>query len=74
MKKIIHIHQQKLKKNEPAVIVRTYKGSQHFEKVTIHGPSTVIHSSEPDKCGARAWIRTEAPVTGNAGEGPVYIK
>jgi hypothetical protein len=69
MKKVIHVHQAKLKKGEPAVIVRTYKGSQHFSKVHISGPSTMIHSAEPDRCGARAWIETEAEVTGiNTGE------
>lgn len=64
MKKIIHVHQQKIRKGEPAVIVRTYKGSQHFSKVEILGPSVMIHSAEPDRCGARVWIETEAEVIG----------
>lgn len=64
MKSVIHIHQQKLKKNEPAVIVRTYKGSKHYKKVYINGPSTVVHSVEPDKCGARCWIETTSQVVG----------
>lgn len=64
MNKIIHVHQQKIKKGEPAVIVRTYKGSQHFTKVEIQGPSTMIHSPEPDRCGARVWISTSSPVVG----------
>ncbi len=64
MRKTIHVHQQKIRKGEPAIIVRTYKGSEHFTKVEIQGPSTMIHSSEPDRCGARVWITTEAEVVG----------
>ncbi len=64
MKKIIHVHQQKIKKGEPAIIVRTYKGSTHYTSVEILGPSTMIHSPHPDRCGARVWIETEAEVVG----------
>jgi len=32
---IIHVHQQLIRKGEPAIIVRTYKGSEHFSKVEI---------------------------------------
>jgi hypothetical protein len=64
MKKIIHIHQQKIKKGEPAIIVRTYKGSKHYSRVEIDGPSTIIHAPQPDSCGARAWIETHAEVIG----------
>lgn len=64
MKSIIHVHQQKIKKDEPAIIVRTYKGSKHYSKVEINGPCTIIHSETPDKCGARVWISTEAEVVG----------
>lgn len=65
MKKTIHVHQQKIRKGEPAIIVRTYKGSEHFTKVEILGPSTMIHSPEPDSCGARVWITTESEVVGS---------
>lgn len=64
MKKIIHVHQQKIKKGEPAIIVRTYKGSKHYSKVEIDGPATIIHSEKPDSCGARVWIETESEVIG----------
>lgn len=65
MRKIIHVHQQRIKQGLPAVIVRTYKGSQHFTRVEINGPSVMVHSPEPDRCGARVWIETEAEVIGH---------
>ena len=62
MKHVIHVHQQKVKKGEPAIIDRTYKGSTHHRRVTIVGPSVIVHSESPDRCGARVWIETEAEV------------
>lgn len=77
MKKIIHVHQQEVRKhdpeNHPAVIVRTYKGSQHFRTVEILGPSKIIHSDSPDHCGARVWIETHSPVEGFNGVDTVTI-
>jgi hypothetical protein len=68
LRKIIHVHQQEIRhkdpKNHPAIIVRTYKGSKHFETVEVMGPSTLHHSPEPDSCGARVWIETNAQVVG----------
>lgn len=68
MKKIIHVHQQEVRhqdpKNHPAIIVRTYKGSKHFDTVDIMGPSVLHHSDTPDSCGARVWIETHASVVG----------
>lgn len=64
MKKTIHVHQQLIRKDEPAIIVRTYKGSEHFSRVEILGPSVMVHSLTPDSCGARVWIETEAEVIG----------
>lgn len=63
-KAIIHVHQQKIKKGEPAVILRRRGKSRHFTRVEIHGPSTMVHSPIPDSCGARVWIETHAPVVG----------
>lgn len=61
MKHIIHVHQQKIRKNEPAIIDRTYKGSTHHSQLAIvcecgKKAATVIHSPQPDSCGARVWI------------------
>tara|TARA_R110002051_G_scaffold252565_1_gene311811 strand:- start:43 stop:342 length:300 start_codon:yes stop_codon:yes gene_type:complete len=63
MKHIIHVHQQKVKKGEPAIIDRTYKGSTHLTRIKIDGPCEIIHSQTPDHCGARVWIETQGPVT-----------
>lgn len=63
-KAIIHVHQALLKKGEPAVIVRRRGKSRHFTRVQILGPSTVVHSPTPDRCGARVWIETHADVVG----------
>ena len=62
MKRVIHVHQQKIKKGEPAIIDRTYKGSTHHRKIRIEGPCTIIQSDTPDRCGARVWIETESEV------------
>jgi hypothetical protein len=56
---IVHVHQQKIRKGEPAIIVRTYKGSTHHSEIKINGPSRMVHSATPDSCGARVWIEVE---------------
>lgn len=61
---IIHVHQQLIKKGEPAVIVRRRGKSLHFSRVEILGPSIMVHSAIPDSCGARVWIETHADVIG----------
>jgi hypothetical protein len=65
-KAIIHVHQQKVKKGEPAVIVRRRGKSRHFTRVEINGPSVMVHSPIADSCGARVWIETKAEVVGYA--------
>tara|TARA_Y100000310_G_scaffold178918_1_gene178891 strand:+ start:105 stop:302 length:198 start_codon:yes stop_codon:yes gene_type:complete len=62
MKHVIHVHQQKIKKGEAAIIDRTYKGSTHHRRLFINGPCVIVHSPTPDRCGARVWIETEAEV------------
>ena len=59
MKAIVHVHQQKIKKGEPAIIVRTYKGVTHHTELTIDGPMKLVQSPTPDRCGARVWIETD---------------
>lgn len=63
-KAVIHVHQAKIRKGEPAVIVRRRGKSKHFTRVEILGPSTMVHSVIPDSCGARVWIETHADVVG----------
>lgn len=49
-------------RNDPAITVQTSKGSQKCYAVDIQGPSEVIQSETPLKCGARVWIETKAEV------------
>ena len=62
MKHVIHIHQQRIRKQEPAIIDRTYKGSTHSRRLEILCPccqevaAVVVQSDTPDRCGARVWI------------------
>ena len=61
MKHVIHVHQQKIRKAEPAIIDRTYKGSTHHTGLEIICPcgetaARVVQSETPDRCGARVWI------------------
>jgi len=65
MKKIIHINQHIIKKNQktgernPVITVKTYKSNDYCHSVSIKGESTVVY--RPDKplsCGARVWIET----------------
>ena len=62
MKHVIHVHQQKIKKGEAAIIDRTYKGSTHHRQILIEGPCLIIQSEKPDRCGARVWIETSGEV------------
>ncbi len=79
MKKIIHVHQQEVRHqdpvNHPAIIVRTYKGSKHFDAVQIDGPCVLVHSDSADSCGARVWIETNSKVIGtrNQAEREVFV-
>ncbi len=59
MKATVHVHQQLMRKGEPAIIVRTYKGSTHHRQIEIHGPSKLVQSTIPDKCGARVWLEAD---------------
>lgn len=62
MKQIIHVHQQKIRKGQPAIISRTYRGSTHHRRLEIRCPgcgevaAVAIQSDTPDRCGARVWI------------------
>ena len=76
MKHIVHVHQQKIRKNEDAIIDRTYKGSTHHRRLEIICPcgcgevaATVVQADEPDSCGARVWIEaTETRVVGETND------
>lgn len=65
MKHVVHVHQQKIRKGEDAIIDRTYKGSVRSRRLEIVCPScehvaaVVVQSDEPDSCGARVWIEAK---------------
>lgn len=59
MKATVHVHQANIRKGEPAIIVRTYKGSTHHREVRIDGSILLVQSDTPDRCGARVWIETD---------------
>lgn len=64
MKHVVHVHQQKIRKGEPAIIDRTYKGSRHGTRATVQcntcgsivGRFTQLE--QPDACGARVTFET----------------
>lgn len=56
MKHQVHIHQQRLRKGLPAIIHRTYKGSEYHREFEIPQGAKVIQPEKPLSCGARAWI------------------
>lgn len=70
MKTVIHVHQQIIKRNattgsdDPPLIARTYKGSQHAYTIAIKDAAgnviarVVNRPHDPDSCGARVWIET----------------
>ena len=63
--KQIHVHQQRLRAGEPALIVRIggRSRSEYFTTVSVAGPATVVQPGSPLSCGARAWIETTEEVT-----------
>jgi hypothetical protein len=43
--------------------VKTSKSNTKCNRVTIHGPSTVVYSPDkPLSCGAKVWVETHAEV------------
>jgi hypothetical protein len=64
----IHVNQHNIRANAkgadlPVLTVKTSKSNTKCNRVTIHGPSTVVYS--PDKplaCGAKVWVETHAEV------------
>jgi len=73
MKKIIHVHQAKIKSNaknslnEPVITCKTYKSNDYVHEVEIISDGKVVAKVvyRPDKlrsCGARVWIETEEEV------------
>ena len=50
---------------KPPIIVRDYKGSEHFFEIEIKGPCKIMYRPHnPLSCGARLWIETTEEVEG----------
>lgn len=69
MKKIIHVNQHKIRKNqksqrkEPPITVKTYKSNDYAYEVEILGPSKLVYRpNQPLSCGAHLWLETESEV------------
>ena len=77
MKKVIHVNQHVIKKNDktgvrnPCITCKTYKENRYYTEITIHGPSRVVYSPDkPLSCGAKVYIETEAEVSGTFSDYP----
>jgi hypothetical protein len=64
VKKQIHVHQQRIRKGLPALIVRIggQSRSEYFHDVSVEGPCVVIQPGRQLSCGAKVWIETESRV------------
>jgi hypothetical protein len=44
--------------------IKSSQGNTKCNRVTIHGPSTVVYSPDkPLSCGAKVWVETDAEIT-----------
>lgn len=58
--KRLHVHQQRLRSGQPALIVRTSRGSEsmYWTTVTVNGETRLVQPGGKLSCGARAWMET----------------
>jgi hypothetical protein len=65
---IIHVNRQHIAMNakdggdRPVYTVKTGGKTRYAREVHITGPSRLIYNGEQLRCGARAWIETDAEV------------
>lgn len=65
---IIHVNRQHLAMNakdsgdRPVYLIKRGGSSRYAREVIIHGPSRMIYDGTQLRCGARAWLSTEAEV------------
>jgi hypothetical protein len=74
MKQIIHVAQDAIRRNaktggnEPAIIVRDYKGSTRHNEVELRLDNGIVIGKfvysphKPLDCGARLWLELDSPV------------
>lgn len=66
---IIHVNRQHIGMNakdggnRPVYTIKRNGMTRYAREVEIHGSSKMVYNGEQQKCGARAWIETEAPLT-----------
>ncbi|MBS3648722.1 hypothetical protein KEU06_08780 [Pseudaminobacter sp. 19-2017] len=69
MKAIIHVNRQFIAFNKrdggnrPVYTIKIGGKTRYGRGVDIHGPSIAVYDPTGLKCGAKAWIETEAPIT-----------
>ncbi len=49
--------------NRPVYTIKQNGKTKYAREVIIDGPSKLVYNGSQLKCGARAWIETEAPLT-----------
>lgn len=68
MTKIIHVNRQHIGMNakdggdRPVYTVKDGKQTRYARQVNILGPSRLVYNGEQLRCGARAWIETDAEI------------
>lgn len=68
MKTRIHVNRHHIRLNadggdRPVFTAATYKATRRGHSIRIDGPCELVyHPDNPLKCGARAWIETQAEV------------
>lgn len=68
MSTIIHVNRQHIAMNandggnRPVYTVKRGSRTRYGREVIIHGPSRLVYNGSQLRCGARAWIETDADV------------
>ena len=68
MTAVIHVNRQHIAMNakdggnRPVYTIKSGGRTRYAREVQINGPSRLVYNGEQLKCGARAWIETEAEI------------
>ena len=66
---IIHVNRQHIAMNakdggnRPVYTIKRAGNTRYGREVVIEGPSRMIYDGRQLRCGARAWLETEASIT-----------
>lgn len=69
MKYLIHVNRQHIAMNakdggnRPVYTIKHGNKTRYAREVEIHGPSRMVYDGTQLKCGARAWVSTDADIT-----------